>query len=131
MVEDPELRELYGLIYTMLDGFNKTHDVQVQYVDFNADVPADGDDPDCVYAGSVVLPSYEVNVIDFEYRELGPDDFDWFGPEDWPQSVADVERIKAANRKEAQKRHREGTLRYAPWLHNPDPWPDWKTNFCS
>lgn len=128
MVEDKELQELYGLIYTTLDGFNKTHDVQVQFVDFNADVPADADEDDTsdyVYAGSVVLPHYEVNVIDFHYRDLRDDDFDWFKPDDWAQACVDREAIAEANRREAQKRHREGTLRYAPWLHNPRPYPVW------
>lgn len=125
MVEDKELQELYGLIYTTLDGFNKTHDVQVQFVDFNADVPEDNDSPDYVYAGSVVLPSYEVNVIDFHYRDLRDEDFDWFALDDWLQACIDREAIAAENRREAQKRHREGTLRYAPWLHNPRPYPVW------
>lgn len=127
MVDDKELQELYGLVYTVLDGFNKTHGVQVNYLDFNADVPADDEDEshDYVYAGSVVLPHYQVNVIDFHYRDLRDDDFDWWSLDDWPQAVADAERVKAENRKEAQKRHREGTLRYAPWLHNPNPYPLW------
>lgn len=125
MVEDAELQELYGLVYTMLDGYNKTHDVQVQYVDFNAEVPVLDDDSDYLYAGSVVLPRYEVNVIDFHYRDLREDDFDWFSLEDWPQACVDRDAVAAANRREAQKRHREGTLRYAPWLHNPNPYPVW------
>lgn len=128
MVEDAELQELYGLVYTMLDGYNKTHDVQVNYLDFNADVPADdgeGESQDYVYAGSVVLPHYQVNVIDFHYRDLRDDDFDWFSLEDWPQACVDRDAIAAANRREAQKRHRDGTLRYAPWLHNPNPYPVW------
>ena len=128
MVDDKELQELYGLVYTVLDGFNKTHGVQVNYLDFNADVPADDgadESQDYVYAGSVVLPHYQVNVIDFHYRDLRDDDFDWWTLDDWPQAVADAERVKAENRREAQKRHRDGTLRYAPWLHNPNPYPVW------
>lgn len=125
-VNNADLRELYGLIYTMLDGFNKTHDVQIRYVDFNADVPQDEDGVDASgYNGSVVFPSYEVNVIDFHYRDLRDDDFDWFDVGDWAQACVDREAIAEANRREAQKRHREGTLRYAPWLHNPRPYPVW------
>ena len=126
MVEDKELQELYGLIYTAIDGFNKTHDVQVQYLDFKADVPDDGDEDDQVsHDGTLVFPRYQVNVIDFHYRDLRDDDFDWFKPEDWAQACVDREAIVEANRKDAQKRHREGTLRYAPWLHNPRPYPVW------
>lgn len=125
MVEDKELQELYGLIYTAIDGFNKTHDVQVCYCDFKADMPIEDDADQIAYDGTVVFPRYEVNVIDYHYRDLRKDDFDWFEAGDWAQACVDREAIAEANRREAQKRHREGTLRYAPWLHNPRPYPVW------
>ena len=127
-VTDKELQELYGLIYTVIDGFNKTHDAQVEYVDFRVDVPADEQMYD-IYDGSVVAPIYAQSIIDYHYRDLRDDDFDWFGSDEWvlPDRSKEVERIMAVNRREAQRRHREGTLKYAPWLHRPDPDPLWRS----
>lgn len=119
MVDNPELQELYRTIADVLDGYNRTHDAQVSYVDFEARVPGYG------YSGSVVCREYEQSILDYYYRDLTDDDNDWFGPEDWPQSAAEVDRIRSENRREAQRRHRDGTLNYAPWLHRPDPFPSW------
>lgn len=105
MIANAELQELYRLLADVLDGFNRTHDVQVAYVDFSAFVP----DEDA-HNGSLVCREYEQSIIDYHYRDLGPDDFDWFGPDDWVyvDRSREVERILAERRKTAQRYHREG-----------------------
>lgn len=105
MVHDDELRELYRMLADVLDGFNRTHDAQVVYIDFVADSPEQG-----TYSGSVVLREYEHSIIDYHYRDLADDDFDWFGPDDWGyiDRSKEVERILAERRRAAQRCHREG-----------------------
>ena len=102
MIDNPELQDLYRTVADVLDGYNRTHDVQVVYVDFEARVP------DYSYSGSVVCREYPDSIIDYHYRDLRDDDFYWFKPEDWPKVCLDREAIAAANRKEAQRAHREG-----------------------
>lgn len=105
MLDNRELQELYRLIADVLDGFNRTHDVQVLYVDFVATLP----DQD-VYGGSLVLRQYEQSIIDYHYRDLAEEDFDWFGEDDWVfvDRTTEVERIIAERRRTAQRYHREG-----------------------
>ena len=102
MVENADLQDLYRLLADTLDGYNKTHDVQVSYVDFTATLPS------AAYSGSVVCREHPDNIIDYHYRDLREGDFDWYSPEDWAHVVCDREAIAAANRKEAQRAHREG-----------------------
>lgn len=105
MVEDYELQELYRLLADVLDGYNRTHDAQVQFLDFYAS-DADGRP----YDGSVVVCVYDQSIIDFHYRDLRDDDFDWFTAEDWAvvDRSREVERILSERRKMAQRYHREG-----------------------
>lgn len=124
MVEDKALQEFYGLIYMVVDGFNRTHDVQVQYLDFRADAA------DCEhgeYDGTLVFPRYSTTLIDEYYRSLGDDDNDWWESDDWQfvNREREMERVLKQRRREAQRRHREGTLKYAPWLQKPVPYPVW------
>lgn len=119
MVDNPELQELYRTIADVLDGYNKTHGAQVSYVDFEARVP------DYAYSGSVVCREYPESIIDYHYRDLREDDFDWYTAEDWAKVCVDRKAVAAKQRRDAQKAHREGTLRYAPWLTKADPYPEW------
>ena len=100
-----DLQELYRLLADVLDGYNRTHDAQVVYLDF----AAVSDGADC--AGSLVMRQYDQSIIDYHYRDLRDDDFDWFGPEDWelPDRAKELERILAERRKTAQRYHRSGT----------------------
>lgn len=102
MIDNPDLQELYRTVADVLDGYNKTHDAQVVYVDFEARVP------DYSYSGSVVCREYPESIIDYHYRDLRDDDFDWYSPDDWPKVCADREAVADACRKEAQRAHREG-----------------------
>lgn len=109
MVDNPELQELYRTVADVLDGYNRTHDAQVLYVDFTARVP---DQP---YSGSVVCREYGQSIIDYHYRDLRDDDFDWYSPGDWPKVCLDREAIAAKQRKEAQRAHREGRKLSSLW----------------
>lgn len=102
MIDNPELQELYRTVVDVLDGYNKTHDAQVVYVDFEARVP------DYIYSGSVVCREYPESIIDYHYRDLRDDDFDWYTVDDWPKVCLDREAVADARRKEAQRAHREG-----------------------
>ena len=84
MIDNPELQDLYRTVADVLDGYNKTHDVQVVYVDFEARVP------DYSYSGSVVCREYPESIIDYHYRDLRDDDFDWYSPDarPWPTPAA-------------------------------------------
>lgn len=101
---DQELQELYALLMGVLDGYNRTHKTQVQFVDFYAATPDGQAD------GSVVVAEYVSSIIDYHYRDLCDDDFDWFDQSDWVtlDRTREIERILAERRKEAQRYHREG-----------------------
>lgn len=102
MADNADLQDLYRLLVDVLDGFNKTHDAQVSYVDFAATLPS------ATYYGSVVCREHPDNIIQYHYRDLRDEDFDWYTPEDWAHVVCDRDAIANANRREAQRAHREG-----------------------
>lgn len=113
MVDNVELQELYSLLSDVLDGYNRTHAVQVDYVDFSVAVP------ESAYRGSVVCREYEDNIVDYHYRDLVDDDFDWFEGEEWTYEArrASVERILKEQRLETQAAHRRGrSLNYLWWV---------------
>lgn len=102
MVDNTDLQDLYRTLADVLDGYNKTHDTQVSSVDFDCTTP------EACYNGSVVCREYEHNIIDYHYRDLVEQDFDWYSPVDWAHVQLDREAIAAKQRKEAQRAHREG-----------------------
>lgn len=117
-----ELQELYALLMNTLDGYNRTHKTQVQFIDFYASTP------DGQVDGSVVVAEYVENIIDYHYRDLRDEDFDWYGPEDWEYLDRSriVDQILAERRKEAQRYHREGRDLSTLWyVRHKDDEPSW------
>lgn len=103
MVENAEIQELYSIIFDVLNGFNKTHDVQVLSVDFEASVPTE------LYQGSVICREYQKSIIDYHYRDLVDADYDWYSP-NWSylDQQRTIDRINSGRRRKTQQHYRAG-----------------------
>ncbi|WP_139653018.1 hypothetical protein [Raoultibacter phocaeensis] len=113
MIENVELQELYSLIADVCNGYNKTHETQVSYVDFTAALP----DED--YSGAVVCREYPKNIIDYHYRDLRDDDFDWEAYADYTAYRRRIDAIRSDWVRRSQRAHREGTMSLCYWLDYP------------
>lgn len=114
MVDNPELQALYTLLASTVDGYNRTHSVQIDSIDFNAVVPVPFDDDSEDYIGSIVYRTYRTNVLDYYYEAIPKCElFPWTDQSEDPENVA---RIKDYMRREAQRSYREGWERLPWWI---------------
>lgn len=109
MIDNPELQELYVMLMSVVDGYNRTHSVQVQHLDFGAtfedhDVPFY--DPD--HTGSLIFRVYDFDEYEY-YRDQFPEDFKI--PESGKWTYEDRRKNERKYVSELQRMHREGRLR--------------------
>lgn len=118
MIDDPDIQELYSLLADTLNGFNRTHDVQVDWVDFKAlerlSAPCFSR---AAYEGSVACRTYERKPMDAWYSCI--DSSELYPNCDFSVDQSEIVKIRRAWVRMSQQAHREGCMSRCYWLRYP------------